>query len=61
MHKVKKIFKTSPGAKYLSGQLATTLKNLNQTEIASPRILNVGARKTIWIENYLKNAKCNFI
>ncbi|OOP56894.1 MAG: hypothetical protein AYP45_06480 [Candidatus Brocadia carolinensis] len=27
----------------------------------SPRILNIGAGKTTWIENYLKDTKCNFI
>lgn len=61
MHTAKKIFKKSPGAKYLFEQLAITLKNLKQNEMVSPRILNVGAGKTIWIEDYLKNAKCNFI
>jgi len=51
----------TPAEKYLVQRLAEFLKKESQDISAPPRILNIGASKSLSIENQLTDAGCNYI
>ena len=58
----KRFFNSTPCSKYLREQLAKTLRIYKQNNVATPRILNIGAGRKYFVENYLTyDARCDYI